>query len=236
MKRKAKRATRRRKLVVGHLEKVSGQLFEEYPRVIKELIKGKSGVYALYKNDSLYYVGLASDLVTRLKAHLRDRHNRKWNRFSVYLTVHDDHMKEMESLMLRIASPSGNAQGGRFSGSRKLSGELLDAIKSEEADRRARIFGGRMESRRIRRKANNARGGAILAGVLDRRIQLKGWQKGVEYRARLRRDGRISFDGQLHDSPSSAGKAARGQATNGWTFWHFRDSRGEWVRLNRMKR
>ena len=57
------------KLVTGHLERVSGKLFESHPTAIRSLIKGKSGVYALYKNDSLYYIGLASNLMRRLKKH-----------------------------------------------------------------------------------------------------------------------------------------------------------------------
>ena len=39
------------------------------------MIKRRAGVYALYrKQEKLYYVGLASNLMGRSKAHLRDRH------------------------------------------------------------------------------------------------------------------------------------------------------------------
>ncbi|MDA1064676.1 MAG: GIY-YIG nuclease family protein, partial [Proteobacteria bacterium] len=65
-----------KRLVIGHLERVSGDVLDQYPSVIKDLIKGKSGVYALYCNDSLYYVGLAKNLIGRLKAHTKDRHQR----------------------------------------------------------------------------------------------------------------------------------------------------------------
>jgi hypothetical protein len=51
-------------------------------------------VYALYHDDDLYYVGLASDLSSRLKAHLGGKHAGQWNRFSVYLTIDDKHLRE----------------------------------------------------------------------------------------------------------------------------------------------
>jgi type I restriction-modification system DNA methylase subunit len=34
----------------------------------------RHGVYALYRGNRLYYVGLASNLRSRLNTHLRDRH------------------------------------------------------------------------------------------------------------------------------------------------------------------
>lgn len=38
-------------------------------------------------------------------------------------------------------------------------------------------------------------------------------------------DGRIEFDGNAYDSPSGAGKAARGGSTNGWAYWLLPDGR-----------
>jgi hypothetical protein len=226
-----------RKLVIGQLEKVSGTLFEQYPAAIKSLIRGKSGVYALYKNDALYYVGLASNLMGRLKAHLRDRHNGKWNRFSVYLTVHDDHMKELESLLLRITRPRGNLQGGKFMASANLRRDLAKLIREQDDDRRASLLGGGVRRRRVRAKAKKTKGGRALSGAFDTGKQLRGWYKDQEYIATLRRDGKIRLGGQLYESPSAAGKAARGRGTNGWTFWHYKDARsGDWVRLNKLKK
>ena len=81
------------KLVLQHLEDVSWKVLDEYPQVIKSLIKGKWGVYALYKRNQLYYVGLASNLMGRLQSHLKDRHHNAWDRFSVYLIIKSSHNK-----------------------------------------------------------------------------------------------------------------------------------------------
>lgn len=226
---------RQKKLVVGHIENVSGDVFDHYPTVIRDLIKGRSGVYALYRNDSLYYVGLAKNLMGRLKAHMRDRHRRQWNRFSVYLTVHDEHTKELESLMLRVVKPRGNRQSGKFMASKNLRPELSNAIRAHDMDRRARLLGGHQTRRRIKAKAAKDPRKNILFGVFDKSIQLRGWYKGWEHRAQLRKDGRIRYDGEIYDTPSGAGRAARGRSTNGWSFWHYKRG-SDWVPLRNLKR
>ena len=226
---------RQQKLVLAHLERVSGEVFEHYPTVLKELIRGKSGVYALYRNESLYYIGLASNLMSRVKTHLRDRHQRKWNRFSVYLTVHDDHMKELESLMLRIMRPRGNRQAGKFMASQNLRPVLSKAIKAHDADKRARLLGGRHTKRRVKSRSTSGRKKRVLAGLIDRATNLKAWKNGWEYSATLRKDGRIAYDGDIYETPSAAGNAATGSSVNGWRFWHYREN-GEWVPLGKMRR
>ncbi len=73
-------------LVVQHVERLPRRILEQHPEVVREYVKGKHGVYALYRGSTLYYVGLASNLRSRLKAHLRDRHAGVWDHFSMYLT------------------------------------------------------------------------------------------------------------------------------------------------------
>jgi len=113
--RRAKRA-----LVVEHLEGISRAAIKRYPDIITEFVQRKNGVYALYKGEALYYVGLAKNLRSRLHGHLRDRHADAWDRFNVYLTQGDEHLKELESLVLRIASPKGNRVAGKFINSQDL--------------------------------------------------------------------------------------------------------------------
>jgi len=46
-------------------------------------------------SGKLQYVGLAGSLQGRLKTHLHDRHKDSWDRFSVYLTITDSHLREV---------------------------------------------------------------------------------------------------------------------------------------------
>jgi len=119
-------------LVVEHLEGISRAAIKRYPDIITEFARRKSGVYALYKDNLLYYVGLAKNLRSRLHGHLRDRHADAWDRFNVYLTQGDEHLKELESLVLRIASPMGNRLTGKFLGSRDLLRVFRQRITEEQ--------------------------------------------------------------------------------------------------------
>ncbi len=83
---KKKAGRRRGGLVLGHLERISSAAFDKYNQVITELVGGKNGIYALYRNNQLYYVGLATNLRQRINQHLKDRHAGKWNYFSLYLS------------------------------------------------------------------------------------------------------------------------------------------------------
>ncbi len=116
MKKKQKSAP----LVIEHLEGISKFAIRKYPEIVTEFARKKSGVYALFNGNLLYYVGLAKNLRTRLRDHLKDRHAREWDRFSIYLTQNDEHLKELESLVLRIAMPKGNRVAGKFIESRDL--------------------------------------------------------------------------------------------------------------------
>jgi len=200
------------------------------------MIRNQSGIYALYRREKLYYVGLASNLMGRLKAHLRDRHHGAWDRFSVYLTVHDDHMKELESLILRIVAPAGNRMTGKFMDSESLRAKLNNSMKNADADRRARLLGGKIARKRRRSKTKKATGTRVLEGLIERRIVLKAWRGGEEYRATLRKDGRVSVKKEAFESPSRAGKAVLGRECNGWSFWHYRDKNGDWVPLKNLRK
>lgn len=228
--------TSHRQLVTAHLEGVSWNVFQQYPDVLRSLIRGHAGVYALYKREKLYYVGLAGILMARLKAHLRDRHHNSWDRFSVYLTLDSSHMKELESLLIRIAAPQGNRQGGRFASSKNIKLELNRRMRDSDADKRARLLGGHVHKQRRRRKAAHVKGSATLAGLLDQRKAIRGEYKGWVYSATLRKDGRISFNGSLYDSPTAAARATGNRRVNGWTFWKYRDKAKGWITISHLRR
>ena len=104
----------RLQLVSQYLENISREALEVHHDLIRHYIRGRQGVYALYRRDTLWYVGLAGNLSRRLTQHLRDRHRGSWDRFSVYLTIGATNMKEMESLLLRVVVPPGNKKKGHF--------------------------------------------------------------------------------------------------------------------------
>lgn len=77
-------------------------------------MRGYSGLYVLYKRNRLYYIGLARDLFWRLHSHTRDRHRNNWDRFAIYRIAWVRYLKDIESLLLRVARPPGNSVSGNF--------------------------------------------------------------------------------------------------------------------------
>jgi hypothetical protein len=74
-----------------------------------------------------------------------------------------------------------------------------------------------------------------LKGLVERRIQLRAPYKGKIYKATLRRDGHISYEWKLYESPSSLARTILGRNGNGWHFWRYRNPKGKWVRLSELK-
>ena len=230
------RRVKRLPLVCEHLENISRDALEKYQDVIRGYVRHRQGVYALYRRNKLYYVGLAKDLRWRLKAHLKDRHGLSWDRFSVYLTIGSQHLKELEALVLRIVKPKGNEVKGKFAKSQDLRRKLahdLRLIQRQELD----LLLGRVRSNPEEVPAENGQRGPVLAAFLTVPTRLRAMHKGKTLRAHVRRDGRIRFRGKVYDSPSAAGAAAVGRPTcNGWSFWKFERAPGDWIRLKELQR
>jgi hypothetical protein len=81
---------------------------------LHEIMRGYSGLYVLYRKKRLYYIGLANNLFWRLHSHTRNRHKGKWDRFAIFRVDRVRYLKDIESLLLQVARPPGNAVAGHF--------------------------------------------------------------------------------------------------------------------------
>jgi hypothetical protein len=223
-------------LVCQHLEHIDVSAFEDYQHIIRAYVRRKGGVYALYRRNKLYYIGLASDLERRLGAHLKDGHKQKWDSFSVYLTGNDQHLKELESLMLRVIlpTPKGNKQSGKFATSENLrSGFKRDVNEYKNGEIR-KLFGLAPKQSKL----TNGTADSFLAQYVQRTgksLQLRTVYKGKNYRAFVQKDGTVRFKNRKYSSPSAAGKAVNHRACNGWAFWRYQSAPGQWVRLSNLR-
>jgi len=230
-----------RSLVIGHLERISSKIFSDFPKQLTDLIGKQHGVYALYKGSRLYYVGLATNLRGRIKQHLRDKHAGKWDKFSLYLVRKADHIKELETLIMRVAKPAGNVGGGRLPKADNLKSELEANIKNEQIKQLRGLLGGRLPKKAIKKRTSRVKrqlapGKPTLAPYIKKAFRIQGTYKGKTYKAVVNKSGSIRFEGKLYNSPSMAGKAARKRSTNGWTFWKYKNAKGEWVKLDELRK
>ncbi len=227
---------RRAPLVCQFIENLSSDALEVYADIIREIVGRRHGVYALYRRDRLYYVGLAIDLRNRLRAHLKDRHNGRWDRFSVYLTISDGHLKELESLVLRITQPKGNRNKGKFAKSENLLGVLRRRLKQQQKEEMLRMLGRKPSIAALKHKGKPDRSAPVLARYITRAMTVKVRYKKKDYRARVRKNGTIRWNGKVYQSPSLAAEAVRKRPTNGWHFWRYERAPGQWVKLSELRR
>jgi hypothetical protein len=229
-------------LVCQYLENISREALESYQDIIRSYVGRRQGIYALYKGNRLYYVGLARNLRSRLRQHLKDRHGESWDRFSVYLTIGDSHMKELESLILRIVKTTGNKQKGKFSKAENLRRKLASDIRANFSERLVSIIGvvsskklpekkiGKIESKITGRRP-------ALADYVKESFVLRTRFKGKILEARVRKNGTVSFGGKIFTSPSLAAAVACKRATeNGWKFWKYERAPGDWVKLDELRK
>lgn len=235
-------AKRNSQLVCQHLENISVKMLEEYQAVIKSFVRGRNGVYALYRRGKLYYVGLASSLLGRLKTHLSDRHGKTWDRFSVYLTIGPDYMKEIESVLIRIADPPGNRVKGKFIKSENLLKKIKQEYRRRKKAEEEILFGPRKVSRNAKvqkaKKLPKRQGRKpALASYVQRVKHLRAWYRGKLVKARVLKNGCVSFGGKRYTSPSlAAGDACGRTSCNGWAFWTYERAPGDWVPINELRK
>lgn len=230
-------AKKSKSLVCEHLEKVSGQLLEDFTPLISGYVKGRKGVYALYSGDKLYYVGLASNMKNRLKAHLNDRHKGKWDKFSVYLARDDEHLRELEALVIRIAAPKGNTIKGKFANSTNIKPRLTEDIKEYYEQEMVSILGGKKKKKPATTAPDSKEHKTQLGPYITKRFNIRADYKGYIYSAKVHKDGTIVYEGKKYNSPSLAGIAVNKKKTvNGWKFWKYRDDNGEWVYIDELRK
>jgi len=230
---------KRAQLVCQHLEGISRDALEQHQEIIRQYVRGRQGIYALYRRGKIYYVGLATNLRSRLRHHLKDRHGTSWDQFSVYLTIGDHHLRELEALILRTVKPSGNKQKGKFAKSEDLRRRFRRDLKKDFLAQVDGVFEDFHTPRKQHVTVVEERDGRtpVLVEFISGPIKMRVRFKGKTMTARVRRDGTVLFGGKVYTSPSLAGQAACKRKTcNGWTFWRYERAPGDWVLLDTLRR
>lgn len=228
---------KRQPLVCQHLENVSRDVLEENEGIVRQYVRHRQGVYALYRRSRIYYVGLASNLRSRLAHHLKDRHHDSWDRFSVYLTIGDSHLRELEALILRIAKPPGNKQKGKFAKSEDLRRRFKRDWQKEMRHKLDDMLGKQPRLAPLEQQVVRTEGRKpVLFEYINGPMKLRARYKGKILRASVRKSGMICFAGRRFTSPSLAGAYAVKRHCNGWTFWRYQRAPGDWVPLDNLRK
>ena len=229
---------KRKPLVCQHLENMSRELLEQHQELVRQYVRRRQGVYALYRRGKIYYVGLAGNLRNRLKHHLKDRHHDSWDRFSVYLTIGDSHLRELESLILRIVKPPGNKQKGKFTKSEDLRRSFTRDYYAEMRVKLGDLLGRQPKFAPCKQRVSKVVGRKpVLSQYPNSPTTLRAHYKGKNLYAYVRKTGLIWFGGKHFTSPSLAGQHAVKRPTcNGWMFWQYQRAPGDWVSLDNLRK
>ena len=228
---------KRSPLVCQHLENISRDALERYQDVIRGYVRYRQGVYALYRKDKLYYVGLARNLRMRLSHHLRNRHGESWDRFSVYLTIGDRHLRELEALILRIVKPKGNTQKGKFARSEDIKRKFGRDMRERHRQEIWSLLGRPMKVSKTKPMiSRNGKVSALVKSLNGRALRLRRRYKGNLYKAHLKKNGKVVLNRVTYESASAAGKAICGRPVSAWKFWQCERAPGDWVKLEKLRR
>ena len=228
-----KKKISKRSLVIKQLEGVPKDVFTKFYSLITELVGSSPGIYALYDDDMLYYVGKSTDLRKRVKQHLRDRHYASWTHFSLYLVKKEQHINDIESLLVRIANPKGNRVVPKGKSSGVMLKQLKRMIKAQQKDEFNEWFADKTKSR-IKRKGSSHP--ESLVGLVNKRTPLYRTYKGKEHKAVLTQKGIIKYKNKNYTTPTAAALAIVDRSTvNGWRFWYIRNPKGNIVKLDEYK-
>ncbi len=213
------------------LEKVSRDLLTNHKDLVTELIGKSHGIYALYSEEELYYVGKAVELKRRLKDHLKNKHKAEWTHFSLFLIEDVEYVETIESLLISIASPRGNSNNPRAGSDDKLRKTLKKMLVAKQKREVEELLGKKKVNEQKEQITN-----PVLEGLFKAPRPLFKNYKGVDYKAKLLPNGKIEYEGQLFDTPTGAAMKIVDRSTvNGWTFWSIQDDDNNWVKLKYLK-
>jgi hypothetical protein len=123
--------------------------------------------------------------------------------------------------------------------------ELVPGEKAEPA--KSRREAGRKAAKTAKVMADATLESLIAFGVIKPPFDLERDYKGSQLTAVVEQSGKVMFAGKAYDSLSTAGGVARKQVigappdrphpqTNGWTFWQYRDEKGDLHELQVLRK
>lgn len=118
-------------LIGSYVENIPREILRKFRPWFEKWFRQEQGVYALYKGNNLYYVGMGR-LPGRIVHHFRDRHKKKWDKFSAYIIRRERYTRELETIISRFARPMGTEAVGRLSKNNNLKYKITNLIRTQK--------------------------------------------------------------------------------------------------------
>jgi hypothetical protein len=95
-------------------------------------MRGYAGIYALYHRNTLYYIGLTTDLLGRIRWHLREQHAGKWDHLIMFRIQRVRYLKDIETLIHQLVDTPGNRVKGKVPRDADLNRVLREVLVEHE--------------------------------------------------------------------------------------------------------
>ncbi len=130
------RKQKRGKLIKGMTKRLPSDILDNpvFTIRLQKIMKGSSGIYALYRRSRLYYVGLTTNLFGRINWHLKDRHAGKWDSFVIFRIKRVDYLKDIETLITHLVDPPGNRIKGTVPRDADINRMLRELVRQHDKE------------------------------------------------------------------------------------------------------
>lgn len=98
---------------------------------LREIMRGYAGIYVLHRRKRIYYIGLTTDLLGRIKGHAKWRQG-KWDHFSFFRIQKVRYLKDIETLLHRLVDTPGNKVKGHVPRDADLNRVLREVLREHE--------------------------------------------------------------------------------------------------------
>ena len=112
------------------LTNVKRDAFDVIKRELRDVLRGRAGIYALYRRGKVVRVGLGTKIFGRVKSHAKSK-NIDWDTVSLFIIRKIKYLRDVETIVNRIAQPKDSLLKGRV-GDEKLLMRLLKKRVSEK--------------------------------------------------------------------------------------------------------
>jgi len=131
---KPQRKSTKGALIKGMSQRLPSEILENplFEKRLREMMRRYAGIYALYRGNKLYYVGLTSNLHGRIRHHRKDRHARKWDQFIIFRIQKVAYLKDIETLVTRLVDAPGNRAKGKVPRDADLNRILREVLREHE--------------------------------------------------------------------------------------------------------
>jgi len=144
-RRRAKKGMGKGALIKGMTRRLPHEILGNplFREGLSGVMRGYAGIYALYKAQKLYYVGLTRNLFGRIRWHLKDRHAKKWDSFVIFRIKRVNYLKDIETLLTHLVTTPGNRVKGKVPRDADINRVLRVILREEAAEIRkiARALG-----------------------------------------------------------------------------------------------